>query len=87
VFKLLAAVFLVQSGFDEPITGLNAFSAKEDRPGQVNAVFQFLSYHGFLSAMLLIWTTLYASFFMVGVRYLIKNGCSKFLHSLCFLLK
>ena len=33
---------LVHQDFDEPITGLNAFP-KEDRPGQVNAVFQF--YH------------------------------------------
>lgn len=34
--------FLIHQDFDEPVTGLDAF-AKEDQPGQVNAVFQF--YH------------------------------------------
>ena len=35
-------IFLVHQDFEEPVTGLNAFP-KEDRPRQVNAVFQF--YH------------------------------------------
>lgn len=52
--------FLVHQDFQAPITGLNAFP-KEDRPGQVNAVFQF--YHIMISiGMFLIWLTLYASF-------------------------
>lgn len=52
--------FLVHQNFDAPITGLNAFP-KEDRPSQVNAVFQF--YHIMISiGMFLIALTLYASF-------------------------
>lgn len=52
--------FLLHQDFEEPVTGLNAFS-KEDRPGQVNAVFQF--YHIMISiGMFLIGLTLYASF-------------------------
>ena len=52
--------FLLHQDFDEPVTGLNAFP-KEDRPGQVNAVFQF--YHIMVSiGMFLIGLTLYASF-------------------------
>lgn len=52
--------FLVHQDFQAPITGLNAFP-KEDRPGQVNAVFQF--YHIMISiGMFLIGLTLYASF-------------------------
>ena len=52
--------FLVHQDFDAPITGLNAFP-KEDRPGQVNAVFQF--YHIMIAiGMFLIALTLYASF-------------------------
>ncbi|WP_435412956.1 cytochrome ubiquinol oxidase subunit I [Psychroserpens mesophilus] len=52
--------FLVHQDFQAPITGLNAFS-EEDRPGQVNAVFQF--YHIMISiGMFLIALTLYASF-------------------------
>ncbi len=52
--------FLVHQDFDEPITGLNAFP-EEDRPGQVNAVFQF--YHIMISiGMFLIALTFYASF-------------------------
>lgn len=52
--------FLVHQDFKEPITGLNAFP-KEDRPSQVNAVFQF--YHIMISiGMFLIGLTLYASF-------------------------
>jgi cytochrome d ubiquinol oxidase subunit I len=52
--------FLVHQDFEEPITGLNAFS-KEDQPGQVNAVFQF--YHIMISiGMFLIAITFYASF-------------------------
>jgi cytochrome bd ubiquinol oxidase subunit I len=52
--------FLVHQDFKAPITGLNAFP-EEDRPGQVNAVFQF--YHIMISiGMFLIALTLYASF-------------------------
>jgi cytochrome d ubiquinol oxidase subunit I len=52
--------FLVHQDFDEPITGLNEFQ-KEDRPGQVNAVFQF--YHIMVAiGMFLIGITLYGSF-------------------------
>lgn len=52
--------FLVHQNFEAPITGLNAF-AKEDRPSQVNAVFQF--YHIMISiGMFLIGLTLYASY-------------------------
>lgn len=52
--------FLVHQDFEAPITGLNAFP-KEDRPSQVNAVFQF--YHIMISiGMFLIALTLYASF-------------------------
>ncbi|MFT5754786.1 MAG: cytochrome d ubiquinol oxidase subunit I [Flavobacterium sp.] len=52
--------FLVHQDFQAPITGLNAFP-EEDRPGQVNAVFQF--YHIMISiGMFLIALTFYASF-------------------------
>jgi len=52
--------FLVHQDFEEPITGLNAFPENE-RPSQVNAVFQF--YHIMISiGMFLIGLTLYASF-------------------------
>lgn len=52
--------FLVHQDFKEPITGLNSFSV-EDRPSQINAVFQF--YHIMIAiGMLLIVLTLYASF-------------------------
>lgn len=52
--------FLVHQNFQAPITGLNAFP-EEDRPGQVNAVFQF--YHIMISiGMFLIALTFYASF-------------------------
>ncbi len=52
--------FLVHQDFEAPITGLNAFP-EEDRPGQVNAVFQF--YHIMISiGMFLIGLSLYASF-------------------------
>ncbi|WP_430399157.1 cytochrome ubiquinol oxidase subunit I [Flavobacterium sp.] len=52
--------FLVHQDFDAPITGLNAFP-EEDRPGQVNAVFQF--YHIMIAiGMFLIGLTFYASF-------------------------
>ncbi|GGK10292.1 cytochrome ubiquinol oxidase subunit I [Yeosuana aromativorans] len=52
--------FLVHQDFEAPITGLNAFP-KEDRPGQVNAVFQF--YHIMIAiGLFLIALTLYASF-------------------------
>ena len=52
--------FLVHQDFEAPITGLNAFP-EEDRPGQVNAVFQF--YHIMIAiGMFLIALTFYASF-------------------------
>lgn len=51
--------FLAHQDFKAPITGLNAFKP-EDRPGQVNAVFQF--YHIMISiGMILIALTVYAS--------------------------
>ena len=54
--------FLVHQDFEEPITGLKAFP-KEDRPGQVNAVFQF--YHIMVTiGIFLIGLTLYASFLL-----------------------
>jgi len=52
--------FLVHWDFDEPVKGLNAFP-KDERPGAVNAVFQF--YHIMIAiGMILIALTLYASF-------------------------
>jgi len=52
--------FLVHQDFEASITGLNAFP-KEDRPSQVNAVFQF--YHIMISiGMFLIALTFYAIF-------------------------
>lgn len=52
--------FLVHQDFKAPVTGLNAFP-KEDRPGQVNAVFQF--YHIMIAiGMFLIALTFYACF-------------------------
>lgn len=52
--------FLLHYDFEEPVTGLNAFP-EEDRPSQVNAVFQF--YHIMVAiGMALIALTLYASF-------------------------
>lgn len=52
--------FLVHQDFEEPIKGLGAFPA-EDRPGQVNAVFQF--YHIMVAiGLFLIGLTLYASY-------------------------
>lgn len=52
--------FLVHQDFAAPITGLNAFP-KEDRPSQVNAVFQF--YHIMIAiGMFLIGLTIYACF-------------------------
>ncbi|MBC6992939.1 cytochrome ubiquinol oxidase subunit I [Neolewinella lacunae] len=53
--------FLLEQDFSAPVTGLNAF-AEEDRPGQVNAVFQF--YHLMVAiGMALIGLTLLACFF------------------------
>lgn len=52
--------FLLHQDFTTPVTGLNAFPP-EDRPGAVNAVFQF--YHIMIAiGMFLIALTLYASF-------------------------
>ena len=52
--------FLIEYDFTAPVTGLNAFP-EEDRPGQVNAVFQF--YHLMVMiGMTLIALTLFASF-------------------------
>ncbi|MFK8161667.1 MAG: cytochrome ubiquinol oxidase subunit I [Lewinella sp.] len=53
--------FLLEQDFDAPVPGLNAFP-EEDRPGQVNAVFQF--YHLMVAiGMALIGLTLLACFF------------------------
>lgn len=52
--------FLVHQDFKAPNTGLNSFP-EEDRPSQINAVFQF--YHIMIAiGMLLIGLTLYATF-------------------------
>lgn len=52
--------FLLDYRFDTPVTGLNAFP-EEDRPSQVNAVFQF--YHIMVSiGMFLIGLTLFACY-------------------------
>ncbi|WP_400073444.1 cytochrome ubiquinol oxidase subunit I [Zobellia russellii] len=52
--------FLLDYDIKAPVTGLNAF-AEEDRPSQINAVFQF--YHIMVSiGMFLILVTLYACF-------------------------
>lgn len=52
--------FLVHQDFEAPIKGLNSFPV-DDRPSQVNAVFQF--YHIMIAiGMMLIGLTLYASF-------------------------
>lgn len=52
--------FLVDQDFETPVTGLNAFPER-DRPGQVNAVFQF--YHIMIAiGMFFIALTLYASY-------------------------
>jgi cytochrome bd ubiquinol oxidase subunit I len=51
--------FLLHGNFMTPVTGLNAFKP-EERPGQVNAVFQF--YHLMIAiGIILIFLTLYAS--------------------------
>lgn len=53
--------FMLEQEFDAPVTGLNAFP-EEDRPGQVNAVFQF--YHLMVAiGMTLIGLTLLACYF------------------------
>ncbi|WP_416442133.1 cytochrome ubiquinol oxidase subunit I [Leeuwenhoekiella sp. A16] len=52
--------FLVKQDFKAPVTGLNAFP-EDERPSQINAVFQF--YHIMIAiGMFLIFITLYASF-------------------------
>ena len=52
--------FLIDYDFNAPVTGLNAFP-EEDRPGQINAVFQF--YHIMvIFGMTMIALTLFASF-------------------------
>jgi cytochrome d ubiquinol oxidase subunit I len=52
--------FLIDQDFEAPVIGLNAFP-EEDRPGQVNAVFQF--YHIMIAiGMFFIALTLYACF-------------------------
>lgn len=53
--------FLLEQDFEAPVTGLNAFP-EEDRPGQVNAIFQF--YHLMVAiGMALIGLTLLGCFF------------------------
>ncbi|WP_299363595.1 cytochrome ubiquinol oxidase subunit I [Winogradskyella sp.] len=67
--------FLVHQDFNAPITGLDAFP-KEDRPTQVNAVFQF--YHIMVAiGLFLIGLTIYASFLwwkkkLFNKRWLLK---------------
>jgi cytochrome d ubiquinol oxidase subunit I len=52
--------FLIHQDFEVPVAGLDAFNP-EDRPSQVNAIFQF--YHIMVAiGMLLIFLTLYTSF-------------------------
>ncbi len=52
--------FLLDYDFDAPVTGLNAFP-EDERPSQINAVFQF--YHIMVAiGMALIFLTLFASF-------------------------
>lgn len=52
--------YLVHQDFQAPMKGLNAF-AEEDRPGQINAIFQF--YHIMIAiGMILIGLTFYSSF-------------------------
>lgn len=54
--------FLLHQDFDRPVTGLNAFP-EENRPGQINAVFQF--YHIMISiGLFFIALTLYASYLL-----------------------
>ena len=54
--------FLLDQDFEAPVTGLNAFP-EDERPSQVNAVFQF--YHLMVAiGMFLIALTLYASFLL-----------------------
>ena len=54
--------FMLDQKFDSPVTGLNAFP-EEDRPSQINAVFQF--YHIMIAiGMFLIAITLFASYLM-----------------------
>ena len=54
--------FLLDQDFEAPVTGLNAFP-EDERPSQVNTVFQF--YHLMVAiGMFLIALTLYASFLM-----------------------
>ncbi|WP_026755531.1 cytochrome ubiquinol oxidase subunit I [Sediminibacter sp. Hel_I_10] len=68
--------FLVDQDFDAPITGLNAFP-KEDRPGQINAVFQF--YHIMIAiGMFFIALTVYACYLwwrkkLFKTRWLLKT--------------
>jgi len=70
--------FLVHQDFKAPITGLNAFP-EEDRPGQVNAVFQF--YHIMISiGMFLIALTFYACFLWWRGTLFNKNGSCGFSH-------
>lgn len=54
--------FLLDQDFEAPVTGLNAFP-EDERPSQINAVFQF--YHLMVAiGMFLIALTLYASFLL-----------------------
>nr|WP_297786908.1 cytochrome ubiquinol oxidase subunit I [uncultured Allomuricauda sp.] len=54
--------FLLDYDFEAPVTGLNAFP-EDERPSQINAVFQF--YHIMVAiGMALIFLTLFASFLM-----------------------
>ena len=77
--------FLLEYDFDAPVTGLNAFPENE-RPSQVNAVFQF--YHIMVAiGMVLIFLTLYASFLWWRGKLFKKSGSYGFLCSQFFCLR
>lgn len=55
--------FLLYGNFQKPVTGLNAFK-KEDRPSQVNAVFQFYHIMIFIGVILIL-LSLYATWLLI----------------------
>ncbi len=63
--------FLLDYDFEAPVTGLNAFP-EDERPSQINAVFQF--YHIMVAiGMALIFLTLFASFLMWRGKFFTKK--------------
>lgn len=63
--------FLLDYDFEAPVTGLNAFP-EDERPSQINAVFQF--YHIMVAiGMALIFLTLFASFLMWRGKFFNKK--------------